>query len=246
MKLLLPRERVSTEQQVHEQLVKEETKLSSRVDSLRELEASQVKKLQDFQEREFRVFQAKKEAKELEIKELDGVIESKKKEIEAQFGPLDKQWALFKQVEKKKIEDTQSKQLEIAADLFLKAEEQKIKDEELKKKDMSLTKKRSEILALSDTVKKDKQKAEQEVKTLKTEATGLWNEAKEAKDHEKRLEEKAQVRLREVEIRDEALAQREKELEARETAVLISELKYYSPVQRGSAPTQTDTDRIKL
>lgn len=232
MKLLVPRERISLEQQERERLVKEETALSSQVDELRELKQTEAKRLQDFQEREYNKHLAEVERRNNVLTDLDKVIEGKKKEVEAFFGPLDKQWALFKQVEKAKIETEQARQAQTATDLFLREQELDIKDAEQAKKDMSLRQKHSEILALSDSVKKDKERAVKEAADVRQKAADLYNEAEVAKNNAKSLESQAQIALREVQIKQEALDQREKELENRETQVLIKELTYYSPIAK--------------
>lgn len=232
MKLLLPRERVSLEQQEQERLVKEQTAISTHVDELRELEQAQIKKLQDFQEREFRKYQADVEKRNGRLADLDRQIEAKQAEIESYFGPLDNKWALYKKVEKAKIEDEQARQAQIATDLFLKGQEQAIKDEELRKTAKNLDKRRSEILSLSETVQKDKMRIEDEMKDTRRQVSALYEEAEQAKKNAIALENQAQVKLREIELRDEMLDMREKELEDRETQVLVKELQYYSPVKK--------------
>ena len=230
--LLTPREREAERQKDREQQVKEATTLSQKVEELREAEQTSIKNLQDFQEREFRKFSEEKERRETELRGIDEQIAEKYKELQRYAEPWDKQFAFYVKTERASIEAEQARQAQIASDLTLRGQEQDVRDEVLANREKKVKKERQELLTLAERLAQDGVSLERSTREAQKEQERTLHETTEAKKSAIALEEKARILLREIELKKDALDLREKELEDRELAVVLEELKWYSPVKK--------------
>jgi hypothetical protein len=230
--LLTPREREVEKQKEQERAAKELGSIGKRVDELRELEQSAKKRLEEFQEKEFARFSEKRLEQEAELKRLDEEVEVKKQELADYFekNPVDKKWLLYVKTEKAAIEATKAEQADFAAKLNL----QLAKQTEVMKSQEDITKslkqEKTVIAGLREQAEADSCKATEVLSQAQNEARGIRQEADREKWDVHETLKKAQTVLREAELKKEQQDQREKELEDRELAVLVQELKFYSPI----------------
>ncbi|MDE2102433.1 MAG: hypothetical protein KGL39_34625, partial [Patescibacteria group bacterium] len=77
-----------------------------------------------------------------------------------------------------------------------------------------------------------KHDAENVLEMAQNKARNINSEAEAVKRHSDEILQKAQITLREAELKRETQDQREKELEDRELAVIVKELQYYSPIKK--------------
>lgn len=234
MKLLLPRERISLGQQEHERLVKTETALSSRVDELRRLGEEESKKLQDFQEREFRKYEEETESRKSALASLDAEIAERQQERARYFesNPIDKQWLLYVKAEKQKLDEGNAS---ISSEKsFLGVAHQALEKEEraLEEKRLRIEQGRAEALTLIDDARERVRQAGKTLESARLEAKSMVDSTEESRKAARSLEEEGKVKMSELTIREDALDRLEKELEERETAVLVKELIYYSPIKK--------------
>ena len=235
--LLTPRERETERQKEQARLAKESGELGRKVDELRELEQSSKHRLQEFQEKEFAKFTDTKENWTKELDVLQSKIEQKKSELADYFekNPIDKKWLLFVRTEKGNIEIRQAEIARLSVQLSLKEKKQAEKDDEQAEKEKSLKQEKLTIASLREKTEEDEKEATQALGYAQEKARRLVESGKMKEKQADETLQKAQIVLREAELKREVQDTREKELEDRELSVIVQELRFYSPVK---APLQ--------
>lgn len=235
MKILPKKELVTLKQKEQEQLVRTGAKIATDVDKLREMKVIEEENLKKFRETALSEIQAEINRKAQETTALDSQIATRKKELERLFAPLDEQFARYVRDTRHSFEEESARLLEKAADLDLKDRENRIIKEELTLKAHAQQQQRVEIAQLREAAEQKHEKAEKVLEDAQLHADYLLEQSRVELGKAQKIRSESVSLMNEVRIEQSRLEAKEKELEKRELAVIIQELKYYSPV-RSMAP----------
>lgn len=243
MKLLVKSDIAKAKSVERQQEIQEGLKLAKRVDTLREVAAAEeaslakwrtetVKLIQD----EITSFAAKRDELQKQVSKLEA-------DMVATMEPLDKRWIMYVQTEKAHIEKERIHNHDEAIRNERWATGLEEIGEELDARENALNRERIEVSNLRTLAVNERQEAGQVLFAARRAASDIEEDI--GKRDQESLERKEVVTEFEkgVVARSNELDTREKDLEKRETDVLVKELLYYSPVKQNGLNNSTPNRR---
>lgn len=232
LRLLSRREIDAAKQRDRQREIDEGIKVASSVDNLRQLKAEEDQNFRQWRDKTVAAIQKEIDLKTVEDRNLTEAISKKRQELEAFFGPLDRQWALYKQEEMRSLQGSQRFASDERLILHAQIQEAKKREDEADILAKKLIGERQEVVSERVEAKKLSQEAKEVLAQARNNAQTIISTAELTKKNADMIMEEAAVREHELNNFKIKLSIFDEELKKRETAVIIKELEYYSPVKR--------------
>lgn len=206
--------------------------LAQKVDDLRQLTADTEAGYEKYRVEQLRAIQADIDSKLKEREDIEAEVSAKRAEWRKMFEPLDKQFALYVKTERGEIDEEKRTLAAIRASLEARDTALQEHSEELDTREHALQERAIDLERDKQRIEKLEADTDEELARARNEAHTVRIRADRHEQETLRLRAAAAEKLKELELKEAKLAAFAVELEERETAVIIKELEFYSPVKK--------------